>query len=312
MTGKKSKQDWDVRTNLNPSPGSQGTLFSGGKQFAAEGRYPRGYTPERLHEVANAVGGSYAQGKGGHAGTFRDHPYGRYADNGEFVQTGRANNKPKRDLVDNIARSTVPVEHMTNTEPGRRLHFWVNDSFDAQMEAAGHLGNYQAAPPSHSNRHDIFIKTDAVRGATPIHEIGHHVSHMAGTEHSAYGDDHQRGREEAFADEYAQQHFRDRRTGKETKVGVYGGGFISEKRTTGFFDAYHAVRGTRRNGEWNQLPSDPQEHVKGQMPLVNKIENRLSDEEQMQVNLGKKKFQPTYCAEVNMEARPNYKPYGSR
>lgn len=247
--------DWQVGAVLKNKPNSQGTLFRGGTSQMSDARFPRGYTPERLHEVANVVGGSITRGQGAKSGTFRDHAYVHPATKEE---AGRANNKPKRDLVDNIARSTVPVEDMTKADPGRRLHFWVHDSFDRRMEADNHAGTYFHEPPSHSNRHDIYLQTNAVRGDTPIHEIGHHVSHMTG-EHPGYATPAQQGQEEAQADNYAEKHFRDRR-GKQAYGGTYGGGQFLLNRPDDFWSSYHKHRDNSLYRA--QVAADDEEHYR--------------------------------------------------
>lgn len=241
----KRGSDWQVGPVLKNKADSQGTLFRGGTKYSSDQRYPRGYTPERLHEVAEAVGGNYTRGQGAKAGYYRDHPYGRYDESGEFQVTGRADNRPKRGLVDNIARSTVPAEHLQGKpDSGRHLAFWVNKSFDPRMAEAGTAGTYESEPRQHSNRHDLYVHTDHVDSTTPIHEIGHHVSNLLGNEHSHYNSPESRGAEEGFADRYAYEHYRTRKGKRLDSLRVYP---PNEQQTEGrheeFESGYHATRG---------------------------------------------------------------------
>lgn len=206
MAGKKGRnKNWQVGPNVKPEVGSQGTLFRG-NQGISDARYPKGYTPERQHDIANAVGGSYTKGQGMAADSFRDFKY----NNG-----GRAEHEPMRRLVDNVARSTVPLEHLQPVAPARSLSFWVGKGLDANHERDNTAGTYNPDPPGHmGTRNDIRIHTAHVAGTTPIHEIGHHVSYTQGNVHSSGWKGRipvHRGTEEGFADAYAYEHFRDRR-----------------------------------------------------------------------------------------------------
>lgn len=208
MVSKKRNTDWDVRTNLNAKPGAQGTLFSGGTKYSSDARYPRGYTPERLHEAANAIGGDvtgergYTRGQGARAHYFRDYKYSGTA--------GRADSSARRTAVDNLARSTVPAEDL-QPAPGRTLNFWIDPAHDQGLMDRNARGEYYATSPAQASRHDLYVHTQAADSPTLIHEIGHHASNIQGTEHSAYDTPARQGKEEGFADAYSFKHFRDRR-----------------------------------------------------------------------------------------------------
>lgn len=214
---------WDVRTNLKAKPGSQGTLFQGGSDQMTDAKWPRGYSPERLHEVKAAVLPDKR--------ILADEPHMYPFDT----------NREKRKLVDNIARSTVPVHHMLGVQfqPGQTsLAMSSSDPHDSAVPG----GLYEERSKQWNEPATIKLHEGVADRPTAIHEIGHHVSQETGTPHSAYGNTRQRGEEEAFADNYAQQHYRPRRGEKFQGVGMYNGGEEDHVRTHQFFEAYHAHR----------------------------------------------------------------------
>lgn len=136
---KPGRKDWDVGPVLKDKMGSQGTLFRGGTKFSSDKRYPRGYTPERQQEVADAVVQPstkvYTDARGTQvshgtqSANFKDRKVRGSGDMSAPME--HESRQPVRDLVDNIARSTVPVEDLTSeVEPGRKLHFWVGHNLD--------------------------------------------------------------------------------------------------------------------------------------------------------------------------------------
>lgn len=287
-----TNKDWEVGPVLKDKPGSQGTLLRGGTRYSSDARFPRGYTPERLHEVADAVNNwnsGPGANKGARANTYRDYEYRTPPD---FLPSGRHDAEPHRRLVDNIARSTVPVSDITNAEPGRRTHFWVSRRFDGEMEQKEQAGTHTHHPPGHSNRHDIFIATPYVGDTTPIHEIGHHVSHMTG-QHAGYSTDTERGQEEAFADNYAEKHFRDRR-GKQQDVGTYAGGPSAGRRSEEFFKSYYQHRDhsmyqkyvTDDNAKFYRKYPEEEQGRDGthQEPLISKPYTSEGEEPEMHIN----------------------------
>jgi hypothetical protein len=99
------------------------------------------------------------------------------------------------------------VEHLRGVQfyPGQQSL----EVFNGGRHAGGIQGVYQhqdgTRPPT------ISILGGQEGTYVPIHEIGHHASQVEGTEHSQYQTGYQRGQEEGFADQYAYEHFRDRR-----------------------------------------------------------------------------------------------------
>ncbi|WP_020142363.1 hypothetical protein [Terracoccus sp. 273MFTsu3.1] len=171
-------EQWNLQTNLKPKPNAQGTLFSGGKsQIPAEKRYPRGYTPERMRAVQSATMVEGAQ----------------ISPNvGPYMAT-------RHDVLSNLARSSAPVEDM------RKLHVQVGSLTESQeMAEQGKAGDYRSGGGGWGRAR---VALNQIHGDTVIHELGHHVSHTQGTEHSEYALPSQRGREEGFADAYADKHF---------------------------------------------------------------------------------------------------------
>jgi hypothetical protein len=217
---------------MKAKPGSQGTLFQGGSDQMTDKKWPRGYTPERLHEVKSAV----LPDKRILADNPRMYPYDTAGDT--------------RKLVDTIARSTVPVGHLQSLqfEPGLSKYAMMDTGPNADPMVPGGLYEKprETAGPSYMRRPEgpatIKLLEGVAGGHIPIHEIGHHVSLEQGTEHSAYSNPRQRGQEEAFADNYAQQHYRPRRGERYQGVGMYNGGERDHIRSEQFFDAYHAHR----------------------------------------------------------------------
>jgi hypothetical protein len=214
---------WDVRSNIKAKPGSQGTLFQGGSDQMTAKKWPRGYTPERLHEVKSAALPDKR--------ILADEPHMYPFDtNGE-----------KRKLVDNIARSTVPVHHLLGVqfEPGQTsLAMSSSDPHDPAVPG----GLYEQRSGQWGGHATIKLHEGVAARPTAIHEIGHHVSQEQGTPHRAYDTTPKRGQEEAFADNYAQTHYRPRRSERYLGVGMYNGGDTDHVRTEEFFKAYHAHR----------------------------------------------------------------------
>jgi len=225
---------WDVRTNIKAKPGSQGTLFQGGSEQMTDAKWPKHYTPERLHEVLPHVA-PYKHGAEG----VHDAPAMFEYDTGS----------ERRKLVDTVARSTVPAHHMLGVQfkPGAQV---VDMGTGTPGEYAS--GDYKRSHPSSPAR--IRITRGHAETHTPIHEIGHHVSFDGGLPdrgvipYTTAGD---RGHEEGKADAYAQEHYRDRR-GRPTQVGTYSGGRESDTRPPAFYAGYHQARGTSPLPQWQQ------------------------------------------------------------
>lgn len=186
----KSKHEgWDLHTNIKAAPNSQGTLFQGGTdQRTPESRQPRGFSPERFREISQAVLGVRRPGT-------------------EFSHAK---------IRENLARSTVPVEHLS----GDDLTFKVGINSRDRLFAAGVYRRKQ------EGRDNASIEIDPKFANTPslIHEVGHHVSKQQDLWHAQYYSEQQRGAEEGYADSYATAHWRDRRGGSQPNYQGYLGG----------------------------------------------------------------------------------------
>lgn len=134
-----ASDDWEIRTNIKSKPGSQGTLFQGGrKELNPQRRWPKGYTPERQADV-----------HGGLAAT-TVHPTVK-------VNPPRRSDEVRARVVDAVSRSTVPVEHLDGLreihdqpEKGTEATYWpMRKSLAVDM----------FHPDGHKNL---------------IHELGHH------------------------------------------------------------------------------------------------------------------------------------------
>lgn len=194
---------WDLRTNIGPKPSSQGSLFrvADKSMYSAEKRYPRGYTPERQREVQQALpetimGGTVVK---------RTSPEDQAA-------TGRFARYPEAEarVRDTIARSSIPAEHLKGLD---RIHGNVNE---------GTAGTYW--PARRELAIDLKSGSKDTQEAHLIHELGHHHSEMTGEgrlqsstlallnggapSHAEAAHRLSKGVEEAYADDYAEEHYR--------------------------------------------------------------------------------------------------------
>lgn len=171
-------------SNMKAAPNSQGTLFQGGNAQ----RYPRGYTPQRQRDVLNSI-----------------HP----------VAAGLARRESPeiRAVIDNVARSTVPANRLTNVE------FTAAGSMGRQRGMASGLqigGSYQSGRRRYPDGSEgTYSRVNVAAGqegtTTPIHELGHHVSRIIGRPSADYNTTARKGADEGFAETYAETHWRDRR-----------------------------------------------------------------------------------------------------
>jgi len=184
-----STKDWQVGPTLKDKPGSQGTLFRGGTKYSSDKRYPRGYSPERGHAVNDAFRYNVYSSE-----DLDDHSYRR--------------------IVDTIARSTVPIEHLAPRKNLYATEYPIEVQSHHGVLPKGTHGQYSYLPHDvdvHNFHDKLAIQPYATGGSTVIHELGHHVSAMQLQPHSAPEGLHMKGREEAFADDYAHEHYRDRK-----------------------------------------------------------------------------------------------------
>jgi len=240
-----------MRSNLKAKSGSQGTLFQGGKEQMTDARWPRGYTPERLHEVMGPIthGGQrwLAQGE-----------------RGKERQTG----PDRRDLIDNVARSTIPAHHLQG------LQFYPG----VHLTEEGTIGNYRRkgtrVGAATATGNQLHLAKGFADSPDAIHEIGHHVS-FERADHPGYDTPASRGKEEAYADEYAQTHYRPPRGDQYYGgVGTYADGMPGGGRTAEFYDAYHAHRGTPRVGTELRARADAETAHERANPTLPGLENR--------------------------------------
>jgi hypothetical protein len=235
-------------TNLKATPGSQGTLFQGGYPTS----YHRGYTPERQRDVTKAA---------------------KWLDP-KNIYHGHA--PATAAMRDTVARSTVPVEHVQG------VYFSATAHAAKDLETSEARGTYHAPDTTALNASLIKVHPDAVRGGTAIHEIGHHVSHeIEKTEHSAYDTGARRGREEGFAENYMETHFRDRR-GRPRASGSTAQNWTHREKDSGhrtaFQTAFHDERAASplapKQFDYNAMTLAerglPASHVEGQLPLIDK------------------------------------------
>lgn len=250
--GRKQKQDWDVRTNISATPGAQGTLFSGGKKYASDKRYPRGYTPERLADVKDSVDTSNVSVSWGQQRTLEAlHGTQKAPYVGDFGE-------PNRKLIDGIARSTVPTDHLLYTDADRQkddvIRFTTGHERDSLgQNVAGHYVSrqLQAKQGAGSNTRPVIAVTKGFEDTpTTIHEIGHHVdSEERGYHYHSHSNPVGVGAAEGRADAYADTHYRDR-SGRPGKIWNYDSAVVypgegqqtAQRRndfTTGYLQGRH-------------------------------------------------------------------------
>lgn len=218
--GRKQKQDWDVRTNLGQSPGSQGTLFSGGKQFASPERYPKGYTPERRREVDSALT----------ANEYKDTTAARPNGLGG-TESVHVSNEHYRRVLDTVARSTIPTEHLgPRVDHYDRTHpLQVQDAQAGNDLPRGTYAQHASYPNSalvvpRGSVDELRVRPEHTDSYAVIHELGHH--HDAKENKTGFAEDGlapgglTHGKAEGYADSYAQEHFRDK-SGKRYGVPTY-------------------------------------------------------------------------------------------
>lgn len=224
--------DWDLRSNIKGKPGSQGTLFQGGRsQLNPQQRWPRGYTPERQEAVREGMKDAWGR---------RTAVYGA-GDHSDESQRAR--------VVDTVARSTIPESHLFGLE--------TIDSYPDK----GTVGTYRPRKAHLSVDMHTRNEGDAA-GQTLVHELGHH--HVASDRghnirtgqlieevamrdkhvapfRSPTGDVNSSGRlmaesqvnpgvHEAAADNYMVEHYRTRgRNPKPVEQGAYEQSFTTEQ-----------------------------------------------------------------------------------
>jgi hypothetical protein len=277
MTGQNSlgpQFDYGPRTKNKPN--AQGTLFRAPSSMRTpESRQPRGYSPERYRAVQEALGvRRTSQGPG----TYGGHEHGGM---GMHVYHGHADVLARS--VASVARSTVPLEHITRPVPDQpaseenpdlHLGVWAKD--DKRPER-GHYSKPGSTAIKHQGR--IAVNEDAT-DQTVIHEIGHHVDRA-----NPYRDPAEQGAAEGFADAYASRHartagYKQRPAPREphpedwhAHLEAQGRGDHYEKQA--FDYAYRKQHPALQPGQFDD-PSGlgpktyPKGHIEGQLPLLHK------------------------------------------
>jgi len=268
-----SNKDWQVGPVLKDKLGSQGTLFRGGTKYSAPGRFPKGYTPERQKEIADAVVRpsttvSFRTGTTHQFGTdskeFKDRKI-RGSGDMSTAPLYHESRQHVRSLVDNVARSTVPVQHLSGVQfrTGESTVPHLDRGKDPKDAATFVAGHYDRSGDALSRGAPVIrVRPGQEQSETPIHEIGHHVSHTEDPRRALYRSPEMQGREEGRADDYAHEHYRNPEgmARPDTFKKIYAGGIRSERRTNAFYNAYHGVRGT-------QDPMDRVRELQHQMSL---------------------------------------------
>lgn len=196
---------------------------------------PRGYSPARLAEVRGAFDTAYTTGPNsapvsrpvevGGAPNSRlneaAHQFGPSTYDPQNPQWGRARSR----ILDTLSRSTIDVkDEMANPLAGlgrieTRLAGSDTGQFAGMYKHHGgydqpdELGNRRYQGPtvtlfSHGGSNQAMHGRDEEAEQTLMHEIGHHDSAIAGTEHSSYDTPRKQAQEEAYADKFALTHFR--------------------------------------------------------------------------------------------------------
>lgn len=251
-----------LESQIKNKPNSQGTLFRADpSQRTPESRQPRGYSPERMQAVGQALGHRY----GGKIWA----PPGLHEGQAQALAT--------------VARSTVPLSDIQRETQGHKLQMNVTNTihkdYGVRPDA---LGNYENAD-SHQPVARIELLPKATKGTTPIHEIGHHVDRDR-----PYGSDEEKGRSEGFADAYAAKHARQpgykrRAQPVDSEPGKWG--------SNDFQPSFNAAYNTERHGsphgalqpqQFGTSKDLPKGHVPGQLPLLHKTTSGVGRYESQQ------------------------------
>lgn len=298
-----SDDEFRYVSNLKNKPNAQGTLFQvNSSQRKPEARQPRGYSPQRYSEVAEAVG---AMRKSYGPQTYGGHEHGGTA---YQIYKGHAGTLAK--AVSAIARSTIPLSDIKKPKPDEpktlnnpELHVGVVPQSDRTSKT---LGVYNSSPLVANKDYAAIHLTsgeptpkgqkkkarDKEADATVLHEIGHHVdwiSKIGGSRGTGSFKDSGHG--EGFADQYAENHARTPGY-KQRKVKVdykpsrwtdldkdtqypgatdYAAQYLFKE---GYNQGRHGTPYDKLQpaqfGEPGDKKTYPKGHVKGQLPLIQK------------------------------------------
>lgn len=251
-----------MTTNIKARPGSQGTLFQGGKPVAQH-RWPRGYSPMRMASVSTMFGEGTSRSPR-RITTQRDihadpeDPLMSHPHYNPFSQQ-----HSERLMLEPLARSSVPLEHFSTL---RGIHMNISES-----TRPGEHAHYSPTNASIQVNRQPFLAHDehtriAMADSVLLHEVGHHIDiqsrahdiadtaarHPQGFE---AGFEAQRGDLERRADEGMIKHFRNdprnqRRSGFDVRKETYGGRGVGHLAGAGYRDPGAAPEPT--DHEWAQ------------------------------------------------------------
>lgn len=262
-------------SNMKNKPNSQGTLFSASpSQRTPESRQPRGYSPERMRDVGDAVThGGAKQWNAHNEGTSTIAPPGLQGAQARTLQS--------------IARSTVPLADIAR-KPSGRIGLAVHTDHNIDVSGGvhnedGHDAGVYKRPSMNVPYGQIEVRAGTDE-ATSIHEIGHHVDWMARA--TPYGTDSEKGKAEGFADKYAAEHART--PGYKQKphhVPSEPGNWRDNDYQPTFNAAYNQERhgnphGSLQPSQFGSGKDLPKNHVKEQLPLLHKITSGWGDSEE--------------------------------
>jgi hypothetical protein len=181
----------------------------------------------------------------------------------------------KRVVQDMISRSSIPLhsEHRT------QVHVLNESEAPSVLGSAAPgltvYGNY-IKPQTPYLPHNINVRASAIYpegpgrlGASPtlIHEMGHRDSFINGTESSQYRTPVQRGKEEAYADDFLVNHARSfggRRLAFKNE-------YPSDGKPEGFGESYRSARQTPTRAPVTPPSNIPDHSVLGQIPMLERV-----------------------------------------
>lgn len=232
-----------MQTNLKARPGSQGTLFQGGKPVA-EHRWVRGYSPTRMAQV----GGALTLGGGGiHVTAHPDAHDEEYSGLRHPHWNPFSEEHTKRLILEPLARSTYEAADVGRLAGGIHLRITPGTT----LGEAAHYSPSNAAINVNRQVHKGDARTQLAKAdAVLMHEMGHHVdiSHNYAAYNrllnTAYGGDMEsgmRGRMEHNADAQMIENFRNdprnqRRTNIDVRKLTYGGRGAGQLAGAGYTD----------------------------------------------------------------------------
>lgn len=263
-------------SRIKNKPNAQGTLFQvNPSQRTPESRQPRGYSPQRYGEVADALD---IKRKNFGPGTYGGHEHG-----GMAMQVYRGHAETLARATSAVARSTVPMSDITRPDASQpssqenpSLHMGV---WNRTSEEAGELGHYSApGTTAQPDEGHIALSIDATDN-TPIHEIGHHVDRDSDRGRSPEAHGHAEG----FADSYAQEHgrtagYKQKPVPVESRPSAWNNSYgmkddnYSHARFAGAYTQERSNLNTDQFSFESRRASGelPKEHVTGQLPLLHK------------------------------------------